>query len=116
MFSRQISIFRLHLQLTALIATSLALNANLAQAAEASGEDGVAEVVITATIASRDILGDLRGVSRSEITPLSLETQQIRIVSDILRGVPGIASAAPELSAILPRFVFAAARAIIPWC
>ncbi|MEE8439660.1 MAG: TonB-dependent receptor, partial [Micropepsaceae bacterium] len=91
MFSRQISVFRLHLQLTALIATSLALNANLAQAAEASGEDGVAEVVITATIASRDILGDLRGVSRTQITPLSLETQQIRFVSDILRGVPGIA-------------------------
>ncbi len=91
MFSSRISIFKLRLLTIALFATSPALNANPARAAEAIGEGGVAEVVITATIASRDLLGDLRGVSRSEIEPLALEAQQIRIVSDILREVPGVA-------------------------
>ncbi len=91
MYSFRISIFRLFLSILVLIAASLALNTNLARAAEPENNGDVGEIVITATIASRDVLGDLRGVSRSEIEPLALETQQIRIVSDILREVPGVA-------------------------
>ncbi len=91
MFSRHTSKFKLLLYMGAFGTVLLALNANLARAAEEISEDGVGEVVITATIASRDILGDLRGVSSTQIDSDQLETQQIRIVSDILRDVPGIA-------------------------
>ena len=77
----------------ALVAMPSAFCASWAAAAEGEDEDTntVAEVVITATIASRDVLGDLRGVSATQIEPLRFETQQIRIVSDILRAVPGVA-------------------------
>jgi vitamin B12 transporter len=91
MFSNRNSSFKLCLSISVLNAASSVLNVDLARAAEPENNGGVGEVVITATIASRDVLGDLRGVSRSEIQPLALETQQVRIVSDVLREVPGVA-------------------------
>jgi vitamin B12 transporter len=74
-----------------LLAILLALNTLQAQAAERIDGGDLTEVIITATIAIRDVQGDLRGVSHTKIDPLDLETQQIRIVSDILREVPGLA-------------------------
>jgi len=91
MFSWHISKFNLCLQMAVFGTVLLAFNANLARAAEAIDESGVSEVLITATIASRDVLGDLRGVSSTKIAPNMLANQQIRIVSDILREVPGLA-------------------------
>ncbi|MGY9105733.1 MAG: TonB-dependent receptor, partial [Alphaproteobacteria bacterium] len=91
MFSRQNSIFRRSFFIWALIAAPTLIDTNSAQAAEQLAEEGVGEVVISATIASRDILGDLRGVSSTQLESDRLEYQQIRVVSDILREVPGLA-------------------------
>jgi vitamin B12 transporter len=91
MFSRHISIFRMIFFAWALIAAWPAIDINSARAAEQVAEDGVSEVLISATVASRDVLGDLRGVSSTKLESDQLERQQIRIVSDILREVPGVA-------------------------
>jgi vitamin B12 transporter len=67
------------------------LQYDFARAAEEEAFGSVSEIVILGTLADRDILENLRGVSRTEIDPSEIETRQIRIVSDLLRDVPGIA-------------------------
>jgi vitamin B12 transporter len=66
--------------------------ADIASAAEDEDDsNGAAEVLIVGTLASRDILDGLRGISKTEIESDVIEMQQIRLVSDILRELPGIA-------------------------
>jgi len=60
-------------------------------AAESPREGVVSEVLITGTLASRDVLGDLAGISATQISAQALSERQVRVVSDVLRDVPGIA-------------------------
>jgi vitamin B12 transporter len=70
-----------------LLATSFAASAQNAQ----DSSDPLTEVVITATRANEGIRSDLLGTSLTVLDPQDLEQRQVRIVSDILRDVPGIA-------------------------
>jgi vitamin B12 transporter len=62
-----------------------------AMAAEGARALPVGEVLITGTLASRNLLGDLAGISATEISAEALSERQVRVVSDVLRDVPGIA-------------------------
>jgi vitamin B12 transporter len=53
--------------------------------------DSLEQVVVTATRANEGIRGDLLGSSFTILEPYDLEQRQTRIVSDILRDVPGVA-------------------------
>ncbi len=75
--------------LLASVTTMMAITIPVSFAAE-EGE-GVREVLITGTLASDDILGLLRPVSATEITAARIQNQQIRVISDVLRDVPGLA-------------------------
>lgn len=79
----------------ALAAASLLVVA-AAVAAEDATRDGstnapTEQVVVTATRASGGIRGDLLGSSFTILQPEDLEQRQTRVVSDILRDVPGAA-------------------------
>lgn len=54
-------------------------------------DDPLSEVVVTASRAGDGVRSDLLGASFTVIDPADLEGRQIRIVSDVLRDVPGIA-------------------------
>ena len=61
-----------------------------ALAAEADGPS-VDEVVVTATRDSQGVEADKTGASITVVTPQDFELRQVRIVSDVLRDVPGVA-------------------------
>jgi vitamin B12 transporter len=54
-------------------------------------DDPLSEVVVTATRAGEGIRSDLLGSSFTVLDPADIEQRQVRIVSDVLRDVPGIA-------------------------
>ncbi len=58
--------------------------------AAANTPNTVEEVVATATLAPGGVAADRIGSSVTIITPLQLQERQIRIVSDVLRDVPGV--------------------------
>jgi vitamin B12 transporter len=61
-----------------------------ALAAEADGPS-VDEVVVTATRDSQGVEADKTGASITVVTPQDFELRQVRIVSDVLRDMPGVA-------------------------
>jgi vitamin B12 transporter len=74
------------------IAALLAAQSSAALAADKAGEGTpVSEVVVTATRASQGVDADKIGSSVTVISAQDLETRQVRIVSDVLRDVPGFA-------------------------
>lgn len=68
------------------LAAALLASPSVALAQSTSGE----EVVVTATRASGGIPRDQLGSSVTIIQPVDLELRQARIVSDILRDIPGV--------------------------
>ena len=68
---------------------SSSLHAQGAAAPKAS-VDSLDEVVVTATRANEGVRSDLLGASFTILQPADLEQRQTRVVSDILRDVPGI--------------------------
>ena len=56
-----------------------------------AAEDALTDVVVTATRAGDGVRADLLGASFTVIGPKDMEERQIRIVSDVLRDVPGVA-------------------------
>jgi vitamin B12 transporter len=62
-----------------------------AHAQTSSKSDDLTEVVVTATRSGEGIRSDLLGSSFTVLDPADIETRQTRIVSDILRDVPGLA-------------------------
>lgn len=57
----------------------------------AGAGSAVSGVVVTATRSGEGIPADLLGASVTEVTAEQLEARQVRIVSDVLRDVPGVA-------------------------
>jgi vitamin B12 transporter len=78
---------------TFLISTAAlaALLAAAPGAAETLDDNTVSPVVVTATRSGEGIPEDLLGASVTEITAQQMEERQVRVVSDLLRDVPGIA-------------------------
>ena len=72
---------------------TFALSAVLAaaHAAAPSPQESIDEVVVTATRAAEGVRRSLLGASASVLEPADLEQRQTRIVSDVLRDVPGVA-------------------------
>lgn len=62
---------------------------SVAAAAEESGS-GLEQVVVTATRFGDAVRRDLIGSSVTVLEPVDLERRQVRIVSDVLRDVPGV--------------------------
>src|SRR5512147_694249 len=56
----------------------------------AADNDPLDEVIVTATRAGDGIRSDLLGASFSVLSASDLEQRQVRIVSDVLRDVPGV--------------------------
>jgi len=81
---------RTYLRGSAALIIGIMPSTGTAMAAGAEPESGVAEVLITGTLASDDILGGLRPVSATTLDPGKIDAQQIRLVTDILREVPGV--------------------------
>jgi vitamin B12 transporter len=73
-----------------LLIVSVSLRAQNAASSRASA-DSLEQVVVTATRANEGIRGDLLGSSFTILQPEDLEQRQTRVVSDILRDVPGVA-------------------------
>ena len=71
-------------------AACAALAAASVQAQNDKDADTLHEVVVTATRAAEGIRADLLGSSFTILQPAELEQRQTRIVSDVLRDVPGI--------------------------
>jgi vitamin B12 transporter len=73
----------------AALAFAFALAPGLARADEAANEDG--EIIVTATRATTGAQRDTLGGSVTTLEAADLEVRQTRIVSDVLRDVPGAA-------------------------
>ena len=80
-------------------AVAALLSASPAVAAEAADGSTVSEVIVTATRGADGIDADKIGSSVTVITPQDMEHRQVRIVSDVLRDVPGFAVSRAEDSA-----------------
>ncbi len=74
-----------------LSASIAALVIGLPAAAFAADEAAVSELIVTATRGTQGIDPDKIGGSLTVITPRQMEARQVRIVSDVLRDVPGFA-------------------------
>ena len=74
-----------------LSASIAALVIGLPAAAFAADEAAVSELIVTATRGTQGIEPDKIGGSLTVITPQQMEARQVRIVSDVLRDVPGFA-------------------------
>lgn len=62
-----------------------------ASSAHAKDDPTVEEVVVTATRAPGGVEAGKTGASITVVTPKDIEDRQVRIVSDVLRDVPGVA-------------------------
>ena len=66
-----------------------------AHAAAPAPEDSIDEVVVSATRAAEGVRRSLLGASVSVLRPVDLEQRQTRIVSDVLRDIPGVSVSRP---------------------
>jgi vitamin B12 transporter len=78
-----------HFKTTAVLTAGLTL-IPLAALAQPADDAVVSEAVVTASRGTEPLRASLLGASVTVITPQQMEDRQVRIVSDVLRDVPGV--------------------------
>ncbi len=75
----------------ALLSAGLALAAPAVRADEISGDEKLGPIVVTATRADEGVPANLIGASITVLDAPAIEERQTRVLSDVLRDVPGVA-------------------------